>query len=61
MLHSWPLAHRFDLTKYLAGQPLQLMMRDRQSTNYLYCLHMWHERLLRRADAAAAVRRDADA
>jgi hypothetical protein len=42
------------LTKYLAGQPLQLMMRDRRSGDYLYCLHMWHERLLRRAEAAAA-------
>lgn len=39
---------RFDLTKYLAGQPLQLMMRLRSTGEYAYCLHVHHERLLAR-------------
>ncbi|KAI3431262.1 hypothetical protein D9Q98_004324 [Chlorella vulgaris] len=41
--------HRFSLSRYLAGQPLQLMMRDRSSGQYLYCLHLWHQCLLKGA------------
>ncbi len=44
-----PLACRFDLTKYLAGQPLQLMMRLRSTGEFAYCLHVHHERLLARS------------
>lgn len=44
--------HRFNLCRYLSGQPLQLMMR-RRSGEFLYCLHMWHSRLLPKEAAPA--------
>lgn len=42
------VVYKFDLTKYLAGQPLQLMMRLRSTGEFAYCLHVHHERLLAR-------------
>lgn len=44
--------YRFDLCKYLCGQPLQLMMKDRSTGEYLYCFHMWHKRLMPRSRTA---------
>lgn len=38
---------RFDLARYLAGQPLQLMMRRRSNGEFVYCLHLWHQKLLK--------------
>eukprot|EP00954_Amorphochlora_amoebiformis_P015164 1188356-Amorphochlora_amoeboformis.AAC.1 len=38
------LGKRFDLTKYLAGQPLRIMSKIRDSENYLWNFELWHER-----------------
>ena len=48
----------FDLTKHLAGQPLQMMMRRRQDGEYLYCFHLWHERLLQHYQQEQQQQRD---
>jgi hypothetical protein len=47
---------KFDLTRHLDGQPLQLMMKDVDSGAYAFRLLAWHERLL--ADAQAAATRE---
>jgi len=38
------LGKRFDLTSYLAGQPLRIMAKVRGSTQYLWNFELWHER-----------------
>ena len=48
---------RYDLTRHLDGQPLQLMMKDRRSGTYLYKLLMWHQALLPAAERHAAAQR----
>ncbi|KAL4431324.1 hypothetical protein ABPG75_006580 [Micractinium tetrahymenae] len=45
--------YKFDLTKYLVGQPLQLMMRLRSTGEFAYCLHLYHERLLAKSGGKA--------
>eukprot|EP00884_Botryococcus_braunii_P000010 jgi/Botrbrau1/10009/Bobra.0012s0097.1 len=45
---------RFDLTRHLDGQPLQFMLKDRESGRYLINLEIWNESLLSDAQAAAA-------
>lgn len=42
--------HRFHLPRYVNGQPLQMMLKDRRRERYLLRLLVWHEELL--ADAA---------
>lgn len=37
---------RFDLTRYLDGQPLQFMMRTRDSGATIFAFEIWHEQLL---------------
>ena len=37
---------RFDLTRYLDGQPLQFMMRMRSSGASIFAFEIWHELLL---------------
>lgn len=38
--------YRFDLTHYLDGQPLQFMMRPRNSQYPIFSFELWHEKLL---------------
>eukprot|EP00465_Bigelowiella_longifila_P009332 CAMPEP_0185260802 /NCGR_PEP_ID=MMETSP1359-20130426/9345_1 /TAXON_ID=552665 /ORGANISM="Bigelowiella longifila, Strain CCMP242" /LENGTH=183 /DNA_ID=CAMNT_0027847219 /DNA_START=208 /DNA_END=759 /DNA_ORIENTATION=+ len=38
------LGKKFDLTAYLAGQPLRIMAKVRGSTQYLWNFEVWHER-----------------
>ena len=40
------LVNTFDLTKYLNGQPLQVMGLNSRTGRYLWNLHMCHESLL---------------
>jgi hypothetical protein len=40
------LLRKFDLVRYLDGQPLQTMMKDRKSGQYLFSVEHWHQRLL---------------
>lgn len=44
---------RFDLTRYLDGQPLQFMMRTRGSGASIYAFELWHEQLLSGGSLAA--------
>lgn len=38
------LGSRFDLTKYLAGQPLRILAKSREANEYLWNFELWHER-----------------
>ena len=54
------LGMRFDLSRYLDGQPLQIMGKigsAPHSTDYLFNVEMWHERLARDAESADATPR----
>ena len=46
--------YRFSLPKYLDGQPLQLMLKDRRRGAYLFRWRMWHQALLADAEAHEA-------
>ena len=35
----------FDVSKYLNGQPMQVMSRVGVRGDYLWCLEMWHRKL----------------
>eukprot|EP00471_Norrisiella_sphaerica_P000336 CAMPEP_0184486460 /NCGR_PEP_ID=MMETSP0113_2-20130426/7954_1 /TAXON_ID=91329 /ORGANISM="Norrisiella sphaerica, Strain BC52" /LENGTH=361 /DNA_ID=CAMNT_0026868355 /DNA_START=59 /DNA_END=1144 /DNA_ORIENTATION=- len=38
------LGKKFDLTQYLAGQPLRIMAKSRETGEYLWNFELWHER-----------------
>eukprot|EP00891_Asterochloris_glomerata_P002197 jgi/Astpho2/2197/Aster-03187 len=40
------LVRKFDLFRYLDGQPLQSLFKDRNSGKYMFSFETWHERLL---------------
>ncbi|KAK9907705.1 hypothetical protein WJX75_008523 [Coccomyxa subellipsoidea] len=46
------LMYTFDLARHLDGQPLQFMLKDRASGQYLFNFHSWHSKLLPAAHAA---------
>lgn len=43
------ILRHFDITHYLDGQPLQSMIKDRESGEYLVSFEVWHEKLLAKA------------
>lgn len=53
--HSPPAPLLFG-RRYLDGQPLQFMLKDRRRGAYLYRWHMWHEALLTDAERHEAQR-----
>ncbi|BDA45975.1 probable phosphatidylinositol 3,4,5-trisphosphate-dependent Rac exchanger protein at N-terminal half [Coccomyxa sp. Obi] len=46
------MMYGFDLGRHLDGQPLQFMLKDRRSGDYLMNFHAWHRKLLPAALAA---------
>ncbi|MEW5308709.1 MAG: hypothetical protein WDW38_000647 [Sanguina aurantia] len=44
--YSLRFGYNYDLSKHLAGQPLQIMCKHEASGRYLYNFAVWHERLV---------------
>lgn len=44
------ILRQFDITHYLDGQPLQSMIKDRSTGEYVVSFEVWHEKLIRDAE-----------
>lgn len=47
---SMQILKQFDITHYLNGQPLQSMIKDRATGEYVVSFEVWHEKLIKDAE-----------